>query len=130
MNFQPMDRGIGQEIVQKQNMDDMLRCLAAQRYLYSSAKILFFWQLIFSTIVVVILSLLNLYKNISWMMAAYGSLIAIIDVTFWSSLIKRKKEKAAKIQELFDTSVLNIKWNNILVGERPTDEEIFRYSER
>ncbi len=130
MNFQPMDKNTGQEIVQKQNMEHMLRCLAAQRYLYSSAKILFFWQLIFSTIVVVILSLFNLYKNISWVIAAYGSLIAIFDVTFWSSLIKKRKEKAVKIQELFDTSVLNIKWNNILVGEKPTDEEIFRYSEK
>jgi len=130
MNFRHTDKSIGKEIVLKQNIDDMLRCLAAQRYLYSSAKTLFFWQLIFSTIVVVILSLFNLYKNISWMIAAYGSLIAIIDVTFWSSLIKKRKEKAAKIQELFDTSVLNIKWNNILVGEKPTDEEIFRYSEK
>ncbi len=125
-----MDKAVGKEIVERQNSFDMLRCLAAQRYLYSSAKNLFFWQLIFSTIVVVILSFFNLYKNISWIIAAYGSIVAIIDVAFWSSLIKNKKENAAKIQETFDTFVLNIKWNDILVGEKPTYEEIFRYSEK
>ena len=130
MNFQPMDKGIGQEIVQKQNTGDMLRCLAAQRFLYSSAKKLFFWQLIFSTIVVVILSFANLYENISWIIAAYSSIIAIFDVSFWSSLIKERKEKAAKIQELFDTFVLNIKWNDILVGDKPTNETVHRYSEK
>ncbi len=125
-----MDKSIGQEIVQKQNTDNMLRCLAAQRFLYSSAKTLFFGQLIFSTIVVIILSVINLYKDISWIIAAYGSIIAIIDVAFLSSLIKRRKERAAKIQELFDTFVLNIEWNDILVGDKPTNEEIHRYSEK
>lgn len=125
-----MDKNIGQEIVQKQNTENMLRCLAAQRFLYSSAKILFFWQLIFSTIVVIIISIINLYKDISWIIAAYGSIVAIIDVAFLSPLIKKKKERAAKIQELFDTFVLKIEWNDILIGGKPTNEEIHRYSEK
>ena len=128
--FLPMDKIMGAEIVGKQNSLEMLRCLAAQRQLYSSAKTLFFLYLIFSTIVVVFLSLFNLYKNISWVMAAYGSVVAIIDVAFLSSSIKNKKEKAAKIQELFDTNVLNINWNDVLVEQKPISEEIFRYSEK
>jgi len=130
MNSLPMDKNIGQEIVKRQNTDDMLICLTAQRFLYSTAKKLFFWQLMLSTVIIILLSLFNLYKDISWIIAAYGALIAIFDVTFWSSLIKKRKEKAAKIQELFDTSVLNINWNKTLVGEKPTYEEIIRYSEK
>jgi hypothetical protein len=130
MNFLHMDKKVGAKIIYTQNMDDMLKCLAAQRYLYSSAKKIFSWQLIFSTIGIIILTLINYYKNISWIIASCGFLITIIDVIWLSPSIKKRKEKAAKIQELFDITVLNIKWNDILVGEKPTDEEIYRYSEK
>ncbi len=130
MNSQDTDNNIGKNIIQKQNTENMLRCLAAQRYLYSSAKCLFFWQIMLSTLFIIILSLFNLYKDISWIIAAYGSLIAIFDLVLLSPLLRKKKEIAAKIQELFDTTVLNIEWNHTLVGAKPANEELFKYSEK
>lgn len=121
---------MGTEIVEKQNSLEMLICLAAQRQLYSTAKALFLWQLILSTVLVIVLSIFNLYINISWILAAYGFFIAIIDIIFVSPQIKKQKEKAAKIQEIFDTTVLNITWNDLLIGNKPSNEEIYRYSEK
>jgi hypothetical protein len=121
---------MGTEIVEKQNSPEMLICLAAQRQLYSTAKTLFLWQLILSTVLVIILSILSLYIDISWILAAYVFLIAIIDIIFISPQIKRQKEEAAGIQEIFDTTVLDITWNDLLVGDKPSNEEIYRYSEK
>lgn len=121
---------MGTEIVEKQNSLEMLICLAAQRQLYSTAKTLFLWQLILSTALVVVFSVSNLFINISWILAAYVFFIAIIDFILISPRIKKQKEKAAKIQEIFDTTVLNIEWNDLLVGDKPSNEEIYRYSEK
>jgi len=90
---------MGIEIVEKQNSPEMLICLAAQRQLCSTAKALFLWQLILSTVLVIVLSILNLYRNISWILAAYGFSIAIIDIIFISPQIKKQKEKAAKYKK-------------------------------
>ena len=121
---------MGTEIVEKQNSLEMLICLAAQRQLYSTAKALFLWQLILSTVLVIVLSIINLCVNISWILAAYGFFIAIIYIMVVSPQIKKQKEKAAKIQEIFDTTVLNITWNDLLIGNKPSNEEIYRYSEK
>lgn len=121
---------MGPKIIEKENLIENLRCLAAQRVLYTEAKSVFFWQIILTTITIVVLSFLDIFYDIEWIVATVSVFITIADVTLLTPLLDSRKEKAAKIQEYFDISVLDIKWNQILVEDKPNKEEIFRYSEK
>jgi len=119
---------MGPFIVEKQNEAPSLRCLAAMRQIYSNAKTLFVIQIVLATIVVVLLSLVNVFHNIVWLLASYCVVVAITDAVFFDEYISTQKEKAATIQEIFDTTVLNIEWNDFI--EKIDQEIIFRYSEK
>ncbi len=121
---------MGLQIVENENTENNLRCLAAQRQLYSEAKRVFFLQITLTTISIVFLSLLDIFYNIEWVVATYSFVVTISDLTIITPLIKSRKEKAAIVQEYFDSTVLEIPWNHVLVGNRPDYEEIFRYSEK
>ena len=43
---------------------------------------------------------------------------------------KRKKEDAAKIQELFDTSVFDLPWDSMSVGDKPDTGMILKKSKK
>ena len=51
-------------------------------------------------------------------------LFALLDIFVWSPLISRYREKAAKIQQTFDSSVLALSWNEIAYGKRPDLEDV------
>ncbi len=119
---------MGPQILESQNCIDNLRCLAAQRQLYSNAKNIFSAQIALSIITVVILSLINLKWEIQWLIATYCVIITIIDLAVITELLNSLKNEAAKIQELFDTNVLKINWNTLI--DKPDNEIIFRHSEK
>jgi len=125
-------------IAQRQVETDNVQKLAAQRYLYSKAKRVMVFQLILSVLVIILISIINLcLKNqsfmsifgkqpidIAWLVATSGILITILDLLCLSPVIENIKEKAAKIQELFDCDVLSLPWNEIIVGKRPDLEDV------
>jgi len=119
-------------IVQRENESSSIEKLAAQRYLYSYAKNIFYIQIFVSVIALVLLSFAQLIfpKTDFTLIIATVSILAMIADNFLDSYIDNIKEKASKIQELFDTYVLNIPWNNILCGEKPEHHEICRYSSK
>ena len=119
---------MGPFIVEKQNEEPSLRCLAAMRQIYSDAKILFAIQIVLTNIVVVLLSFVNVFHDIQWILSSYCVVVAVSDAVFIDEYISSKKEKAAIIQEMFDTSVLDIEWNDFI--EKIDQEIIFRYSEK
>lgn len=119
---------MGPTIVEKQNETSSLRRLAASRQIYSNAKILFALQIILTTVVVVILSFINIIHNIEWVLATYCVFVAVADSVYFDEFISKQKEKAAIIQEMFDTKVLNIEWNDFI--EKIDHEIIYRYSEK
>jgi hypothetical protein len=52
------------------------------------------------------------------------------DLFLFAGFINFLKQKAASIQECFDCHVLQLEWNQILVGDRPLAEDIKRYSDK
>lgn len=126
----------------KQNRPEQLNCLAAQRVLYTKAKQLSSVQIILSVPLIIIISVAILALNdkaltqkigiqqidISWVVAFVGVIVALLDLVVITPTISRFKDKAAKIQELFDTSVFDLPWNDVAVGSKPDHEEINKYS--
>jgi uncharacterized membrane protein len=126
---------IGQNIVEKENQPRNIERLAAQKEIYYQAKRLFFWQLVLTVIVTVVLTLLGFTLsyfgyNIDWFRAAYGVVVTFLDLLVISPFINQLRQKAASIQELFDCDVLDLEWNKVVVGEKPLNEDIKKYSEK
>ena len=129
-----MSNGIAQRQLESQN----IARLAAQRYVYSKAKRLMAIQLLLGVPIIILISLIALclklqsFMNIfgksaidiSWSVAISGVFITLFDMIYLEQLIDKMKEKAAKIQEVFDCDVLDLPWNNITVGRRPDLEDI------
>lgn len=122
------------QIVELQNKPQAIKQLAAQAALYSAAKTIFCVQLILGVPVVVVIALSALAldkqwfglpkKDIAHIVGASGMLLVLLDVFVWNPLISRCREKAAKIQQTFDSSVLGLPWNEIAYEKRPDPEDI------
>lgn len=116
-------------ILTKENESSSIEKLAAQRELYSRAKLFFYIQAFISVISLVLLSFAQLFfgRMDFKLVIATVSIFAVIADNNLENYVKRLKEKASKIQELFDAYVLNIEWNYILCREKPEHNEIFHY---
>lgn len=114
-----------------ENTEDAIRMLAAQKEIYSYAKILAFAQTFVVVPTPILLSLGCLYfdiptdqtNNIFIIYTIVGSVIEIL-LEFW---IKQLKVDAASIQELFDVQTFGIHWNDALVPGRPDSGMIYRF---
>jgi len=128
----------------KQNRPEQLNSLAAQRQLYTQAKQLSYVQIILSVPLIIIISIATLVLNdnalaqkvgvqqidISWIAAFVGVTVALIDLLVITPIINGFRDKAAKIQELFDASVFDLPWNDVAVGIKPDHEDISKYSRK
>lgn len=111
-------------INKKQNEEAQLEFLFTQRNLYSSAKKLFGWR----TVVAVCLAiggpfLTSLDSQISVYVAIMAVVYLLLDNLVLQKVESSQKITASKVQELFDTNVLELSWNNIVTGKKP-DKEI------
>ncbi|WP_321495687.1 S-4TM family putative pore-forming effector [uncultured Desulfobacter sp.] len=127
---------------ERQNEPQKLNYLAAQRTLYKKAKSITAIQIFLSVPLIIFVSIAALILNdkdisqlvglqqvdISWVSAFTGVVVALLDVLILTSLVDNLKEKAAKIQELFDTTVLGLPWNNVAIGSMPDHEDVNKYS--
>lgn len=124
----------GQNIVERENLQKNIERLAAQKELYFRAKRLFFWQLVLTIVITVLLTLAGFVLsyfdlNIDWFRGFYGVSIALADLFIINKFINKWRQKAASIQETFDCDVLDLDCNNILVGDEPLSEDIKKYSD-
>ncbi|MFF4263013.1 S-4TM family putative pore-forming effector [Streptomyces virginiae] len=117
-------------IFQKQNSTACLKQLAAQRRLYSDAKA------IYGVRVAAVFGAGVLSVSASWafsqhrvliggLAAAFGFAVSV----FGTTREKRKIKEASSVQELFDTSVFGLPWNEVLV-ERPASAGINEAAKR
>jgi hypothetical protein len=115
------------DILIRQNKPEELERLAAQRELYSSAKRIFFWQAIITVVVPVALACLGIiFEKWAPYIAWYGVAIFSIDLLVIDPLIKKRKTKAAKIQELFDCSVLQLSYSELKTVKDITVEDVLQ----
>ena len=116
-------------INQKQNAGSQIEMLAAQRQLYSSAKITIGIQMILAGPVAVIATLLGIfYPELKNYAALLGVTILMLDLVLLSPRQKKLRGQGAAVQETFDTKVLDIEWNEIKAGKRPEPELIHEYA--
>ena len=114
-----------------QNSQQSLDRLAAQRQIYSDSKTVAVLQMILTVPVVAIcLILANFCFDLKIYVAYGGILIVLLDILVLTHWIDSLREKGAKIQELFDCKVLNLKWYNLKVGQSPDRETIIKYSSK
>lgn len=114
-----------------QNKDEYLKQLAAQRELYSEAKVTMTWQMILAIGIAVVFSIASILTKgrgieplIEKGTALFSMLIALFDVLVLEPRQKRLAQEAAKIQEEFDCSVFELEWNGLKVGDHPEQEKI------
>jgi hypothetical protein len=116
------------QIATVQNTQRQLERLAAQRELYSSAKKLFSLQIIGNLFIPLTLSVVSTFhRNLSVYVAIYGICFFIIDNILIDPVIKQRKTKATKIQELFDSDVLELSKSPFKTVEDVTVEEVLTH---
>ena len=115
----------------EQNSDRQLQRLAAQRQLYSTAKTLFGWQVFVSGPVAVTLALVVLwFPQMKAYAALWGIIVSLSDVFWLTPWQKRLRNKAARVQELFDCDVLVLPWDELKAGKRPEPELVKEQSDK
>jgi hypothetical protein len=125
-----MDK-IGDHIVKEQNTDKAIRYLAAQKQLYSIGKNTFAFQVLIAVPIPIVISVFSILfkeiqENLNWIFISYTIIATFLEFQLEDKSTKLKKI-AASIQEKFDTKILKIKWNNVLIPSQIDDEIIFRY---
>jgi len=112
-------------IVKIQNTPNQINMLAAQRSLYSSAKAIMGTQMILSGPVAVCATLLGILRpELKGHVALWGIIVLFFDLAIFTPWQKRLRESGARVQEIFDCTVLNLPWNDIKTGKKPEPELI------
>ena len=120
------------KIIERENESTSIEKLAAQREIYSIAKLLCILQTLFSVAILVLLSFSQLlFQCIDFTLTiATVSLLAVIIDYGLELRINKLKELAAKVQEKYDTYVLQLNWNSILCLEKPEYDLIHNYYQK
>jgi hypothetical protein len=128
------------EINSKQNKSVNINRLKAQRTLYSSAKITSGFLLLLSVPLMIIVTVVALIfgkgwfgspeTDLTWLVVSVSLFVVLIDIIFLDNILQKKKEKAAKIQQLFDCDVLNLRWSSGLYGEKVGKEDVEKWANK
>jgi len=113
----------GAEIQRAQNTPANLRLLAAQRQLYLDEKFLLGLQVSLALLNAVLGALMALSANMSIYVLFAGLVVSAVNEGI-GFFMGKKQEQAARIQEQFDCSVLQLAWHQITSGETVPSEKI------
>ena len=117
-------------ISKDQNTPRQLERLAAQRYLYSTAKYFLTIQLFLDLVSPIVLAVVvALFPGFG----IYGALLALIILvsdSYLEDFQSSKREQAAGIQELFDCDLLNLQRHDLIARNIPDTVEIMEAAER
>lgn len=113
-------------IVQRQETPESIELLAAQRNVYSRAKNIIGLQMMLSVPVALCAAIATIVKpELKGYVALWGILVVVFDLFVFTPWVKKLRDNAARIQELFDSKVLGLDWNEISVGKKPEPELIY-----
>lgn len=112
-------------IYEKQNTNENIKLLAAQRHLYSQAKtVQYVRQSGIILIVAISLIIYFIFPEAKTFLAVIGGLWTIVSQLILKRIQANKIKRAATIQEQFDVELFDLPWNDLLVGERISPELI------
>lgn len=118
-------------IIQRQELPENIELLAAQRNLYSRAKNIIGFQMMLSVPVAICAAITTILKpELKGYVALWGVLVVVFDLFVFTPWVKKLRDNAARIQELFDTKVLGLEWNEISVGKKPELEMIHEEAQK
>lgn len=112
-------------ILTRQNSDESMRYLQAQRRSYQISKRFYLWRMLLSIFTPLFsIALFFIFENklSNWILFFSSIIIAVsLIMEFFE---KKYNKKGAKIQENFDTHVFKLPWNFALIGKKETEEDI------
>ena len=112
----------------RQNEDRQLRRLLAQRRLYSRAKLLLGIQTALVVPGAIAWSLVVIWQpHLKVFAGLWGALVTLADQVLFTPWQQSLKDRAARIQEQFDCDVLEMEWQDITVGARPSAEVVTEF---
>ncbi|MFQ1921673.1 S-4TM family putative pore-forming effector [Aeromonas veronii] len=118
-------------IVDKQNLPKNIELLAAQKNIYSRAKTILGFQMFLSVPIAVSAAFITIsMPEFKGFVALWGILVIIFDLFVFTPWVKKLRDNAARIQELFDTEVLSLDWNEVSVGKKPECELIHEEAQK
>lgn len=118
-------------IIQRQELPENIELLAAQRSLYSRSKIIIGLQMVISGPVAIGAAIVTIaYSDLKGYVALWGILAVVFDLFVFTPWVKNLRDSAARVQELFDTRVLGIDWNDIAVGKKPEPELVHEEAQK
>lgn len=118
-------------IAVQQNLSVNLRRLAAQRQLYSVAKRVSAVQAFLAGVTPVASAVVVAFNpDAAIWSALIGIVLPILDTAALDPWQERFREQGAKVQEEFDCDVLDIPWNDALVGSRVSPEDVHEFAKK
>ncbi len=118
-------------IVRRQELPECIKLLAAQRNLYSKAKNVMGFHMVLSVPIAICATITSIVKP-EWKgyVSLWGILVVLFDLFVFTPWAKKLRDHAARVQELFDTKVLGLDWNEIAVGKKPEHEMIHEEAQK
>ena len=121
-------------IQKRENEHNSIIMLAAQRELYTEAKKLCNVDVVISVGLPILLAIMqSTYEEKNWIIPFISALIiaSIILGIILTNIVKKKKEVAATIQQMFDVYVFQLPWDSKLFGQyNSLSNEIIIYSNK
>lgn len=117
------NQNTGAKIQQAQNSPESLRLLSAQRQLYLEEKFLLGLQLTLAFLSAIFGALVALNAALTIHVLFAGFFLAFVNEMI-GIFMGRKQKQAARIQEQFDCSVLNLPWHRLTAGDPESPETI------
>lgn len=112
-------------IPEKQNGTDAQKLLKARQQLWHQAQRTMILQIVFTVVVPIVLALAALlYPVIRPYGATFALFIAVVDASLLDRAYRGLMKRAAKASEQFDCTVLELPWNDFLVGGKLDPETI------
>ncbi|ENU91234.1 hypothetical protein F971_03372 [Acinetobacter vivianii] len=112
----------------KQNDLANLELQAAVNILYSDSKFLMTINFVISVCIPFTLGLIGIVKDYS--IFIYLAIFCGLSSIALSCWIKNIRSSAVQMQELYDRSVFNLKWNKLYLGEKPNNRQVTSLSEK
>ena len=119
-------------IPQRQNEQQAIDKLKAQRHKYTIAKRYGDANFVCCIVLVLVFAILKLiFPQEEWLVKSavcYGAVVTIVKVFLTRKQLELKKD-AARIQQMFDCYLFNLSWNRALCGKQLEPEDICEAAE-
>jgi len=117
-------------IIENQNNQSILDKLSAQRNLYSKAKLWRNSRFIVCVLSILVLSVLKAFMTDNREIAIallFTVFVTLLLGPFFNKQINKKRDLAARIQQLLDIELYGWTWDEMNCGEIPTDDDVYNH---